>query len=44
MPAIATCDKCGAVVLPHNACGDCGYYKGRKIDHTVKDEQQAAER
>ena len=43
-PAVTTCGKCGASVLPHNACGECGYYKGRKVDHTVKEEQKAAER
>jgi large subunit ribosomal protein L32 len=43
-PAVTQCAKCAASVLPHNACGKCGYYKGRKVDHTVKDEQKAAER
>ena len=25
------CANCGAPVRPHNACGKCGYYKGRKV-------------
>jgi large subunit ribosomal protein L32 len=38
-PAIAYCDHCQAPVLPHNACSDCGYYKGRKVDHTVQEQE-----
>ncbi len=41
-PAVTTCAKCQATVAPHNACGKCGYYKGRKVDHTVKEEQKKA--
>ena len=26
-----TCDNCQAVVLPHRACGACGWYKGRQV-------------
>lgn len=24
------CSNCGATLLPHRACGKCGYYKGEK--------------
>ena len=34
LPAVR-CDNCDAWVRPHNACSKCGYYKGRKVDHTV---------
>jgi len=26
------CDNCGAAVLPHQACGECGFYKGKQVD------------
>ena len=34
LPA-SQCPNCEAWVQPHNACGKCGFYKGRKVDHTV---------
>ncbi len=39
--SVVKCAKCGAAVLPHNACGQCGFYKGRKVDHTVKEEEKS---
>ncbi|PSO45990.1 MAG: 50S ribosomal protein L32 [Parcubacteria group bacterium QH_9_35_7] len=27
-----TCDSCDSETLPHRACSNCGYYKGRKVD------------
>ena len=29
--AVSACPQCGAAKVPHRACGDCGYYNGRKI-------------
>jgi large subunit ribosomal protein L32 len=29
VPTIAICSNCGAPVLYHRVCGDCGYYKGK---------------
>ena len=29
LPHVAICDNCGADVLPHRACPECGWYKGR---------------
>ncbi|MEO6884124.1 MAG: 50S ribosomal protein L32 [Bacteroidia bacterium] len=26
---ISTCSNCGAPVLYHRVCGDCGYYRGK---------------
>jgi len=40
-PATAECSNCHAVVKPHNACPKCGYYKGQKVDHTVKAKEQS---
>jgi len=28
IPTIAMCSNCGAAVLYHRVCGECGYYKG----------------
>lgn len=27
----STCSQCGAPVLPHHVCNNCGYYKGREV-------------
>ncbi|MFA5087103.1 MAG: 50S ribosomal protein L32 [Candidatus Paceibacterota bacterium] len=29
-PALIKCGKCGKPVLPHTACGFCGFYKGKE--------------
>jgi large subunit ribosomal protein L32 len=42
--SIVRCSNCGAAVLPHNACGECGFYKGRKIDHTVTERKKEREK
>jgi len=28
-PTVATCSNCGAPVLFHRVCGECGFYKGK---------------
>ncbi|MGC9319391.1 MAG: 50S ribosomal protein L32 [Armatimonadota bacterium] len=43
VPAIAQCPQCGAPKLAHNACGRCGHYRGRKVDHTVSEEEKSRE-
>ena len=25
------CPHCGQTILPHRACGNCGYYNGRQV-------------
>ena len=35
-PSVAECANCHAPIRPHNACPQCGFYKGHKVDHTVK--------
>jgi len=30
-PALSKCSQCGAKVLAHIACPECGYYKGRQV-------------
>jgi large subunit ribosomal protein L32 len=27
----ATCSNCGAKVMAHRICGNCGFYKGKKV-------------
>ncbi|MGE0561342.1 MAG: 50S ribosomal protein L32 [Flavobacteriales bacterium] len=29
-PTTSTCSNCGAPVLYHRVCGDCGYYRGKQ--------------
>lgn len=29
-PVLIKCPKCGKPVLPHTACGYCGFYKGKE--------------
>ncbi|MGD9497736.1 MAG: 50S ribosomal protein L32 [Armatimonadota bacterium] len=40
---VTRCRQCQAPVRPHNACGKCGYYEGRKVDHTVREEEKKRE-
>jgi len=28
---LVQCSNCGEMRLPHRACPDCGYYKGREV-------------
>ena len=30
-PTLVTCPHCGQFMVPHKACGNCGYYKGREV-------------
>lgn len=34
---VAACLQCGKALLSHQACLDCGYYKGRKVVATKAD-------
>jgi large subunit ribosomal protein L32 len=29
--AMALCPACGAPMVPHRACGNCGKYRGRQV-------------
>ena len=35
---MTACPKCGAMIQPHRACTECGYYKGREV---IKKEENA---
>ncbi len=40
VPALVECSHCHTMILPHNACHNCGYYQGEKVDHTVEQEEK----
>ena len=40
-PATTKCSNCGATVLAHTVCTECGYYKGQPV--SLKDKAKAAE-
>tara|TARA_B100000315_G_scaffold260931_1_gene327658 strand:- start:21011 stop:21193 length:183 start_codon:yes stop_codon:yes gene_type:complete len=31
LPTINECPQCGQMKIPHRACPNCGYYKGRPV-------------
>ncbi|MCL2501840.1 MAG: 50S ribosomal protein L32 [Bacteroidales bacterium] len=31
LPTLASCSNCGATVIYHRVCPECGYYRGRLI-------------
>ncbi len=36
VPTVMTCSNCGAPVLYHRVCKECGYYKGKQaIDKEI---------
>ena len=53
VPATTKCTKCGAVVLTHTVCPECGSYKGKVVsiknpefvnENEVKEEPKKAKR
>jgi len=30
-PALVECPQCHQLRMPHRACKDCGYYKGKEV-------------
>lgn len=36
-PNLSTCPQCGAATMPHNACTQCGEYKGRTVIETKEE-------
>jgi large subunit ribosomal protein L32 len=30
-PNLSVCSNCGAAVMPHRVCPNCGYYKGKQV-------------
>jgi large subunit ribosomal protein L32 len=31
IPSLSLCSNCGSPKLPHRACPECGFYKGRQV-------------
>lgn len=38
--SVVRCSNCGAVILPHRVCEECGYYKGQPILTIKKKEEK----
>ncbi|MCX6566093.1 MAG: 50S ribosomal protein L32 [Candidatus Aminicenantes bacterium] len=36
VPSFAACPNCGTPKLPHKACPECGYYRGRPVIKAVE--------
>ena len=37
LPTFSVCSNCGQPKLPHRACPECGFYKGRQVVAGTKD-------
>lgn len=35
--AVTACNNCQAAIMPHQACQQCGFYKGKKVLNTKVD-------
>ena len=42
VPTLSTCPQCGASVVAHHLCAQCGTYRGRQMV-TIKTEKGRAE-
>lgn len=42
-PATTKCSHCGATVLAHTVCTECGYYKGKAVSIKSADYVDSAE-
>ncbi len=38
---LSLCPQCGEMKLPHHACPQCGYYKGRPVKAAKAEEAKA---
>src|SRR5574344_903520 len=41
-PALSKCSNCGATVLAHTVCPECGYYKGKPVSIKAAEEKKVA--
>ena len=37
VPSFAACANCGTPKLPHKACPECGFYRGRQVIKEAED-------
>jgi large subunit ribosomal protein L32 len=42
-PTISRCPECGEPVVPHQACSECGVYRGRQVIEILGDTTETAE-
>ncbi len=40
MPQLQKCKNCGAMILPHRVCLECGFYKGRFVMNFKKEKKK----
>jgi large subunit ribosomal protein L32 len=40
---LVACSSCGAMILPHTVCPQCGFYKGREVIEIKKEEKKKKE-
>ena len=43
LPTVSSCRQCGAPVRPHNACPECGTYRGREVIEVESGEEAKTE-
>ena len=36
-PSLAKCSKCGALIMPHRMCKNCGTYNKRQVVQVAED-------
>ena len=41
VPTLSVCPNCGATVMYHRVCPECGYYRGRQIIVKSAEESRA---
>ncbi len=39
-PELSTCPHCGEVIMNYRACGECGFYRGRKVLETATEAKE----
>ena len=37
VPSLAKCSKCGALIMPHRVCPNCGTYNKRQVINVEED-------
>jgi large subunit ribosomal protein L32 len=44
LPSLSKCPSCGAAVLPHQVCPECGSYRGRLVVEAGKEKKAKKEK
>ena len=40
VPNLVKCSHCGAMILPHRVCPQCGYYKGKSVLKNISQDKK----